>query len=260
MAKLKEMRSMPLSQNHLWPHALLICLLLALHLPLAALGLGQTPDFDTKEFKQWKESIDPYQYWFNDRLFQKNIPEAETQVEVEILPSGKVERVKLVKSSGIPDMDLSCLASFVERGPYDAMPEITKKYPPLPGGTDVDETSLLPENLQAQYRLIFIFDKSKKPRPFSQNNANINTRTDQAPLQMHLIPAGIGLFYPGLFTTDEIFGESNVITIGPQADLNAVANLLLTKWQGFIMTHKTASKADIVQTAKALRICASDGK
>lgn len=251
---------MSLSQKHLWPHALLICLLLALHLPLAALGLGQTPDFDTKEFKQWKETIDPYQYWFNDRLFQKNIFDAETQVEVEILPSGKVERVKLVKSSGFPDMDLSCLASFVERGPYGAMPEITKKYPPLPDGTDVDETSPLPEASQALYRVIFIFDKSKKPRPFSQTNASIKTKTDRRPLQMHLIPAGISLFYPGLFTSDEIFGKSNIVTIGQQADINVVANLFLTKWQSFIMTHKTASKADIVQTAKALCICATDEK
>lgn len=234
-------------------------LLLAIGLTLQqeVSALSTVSNFETKEYQQWQKSFSPHQYWLSNKTGENFGENKHTEIEVRVEPTGIIESMRLVHSSGFRDFDFSCLESIYNSGPLMPMPVVSHEYPPLPdgqtyAGTSVEQLQKLP-NMTVVWTVVF--DSTQKPKQwkavdeyFSKHPKLINRA-----YPMHQIPLVVEKYFPNIFTMDELNQAEKIIAVRTDLDAAEINNRFNDDWQAFIHNHKGASKEEILTAAKSIK-------
>lgn len=229
----------------------------------AAKSLSIMPETDSAEYIDWmKKNLHFYENWYCSKFADALTGRATSpvQAKIRIAPSGVITYISIVKSSGSPRVDFTCLESLASNAPFEPMPK--KRHSYVASSPQERERGLPePDNYAPErYSALVNFSDKDQPKPWiaeeslwaKHPNLKDNSYT------MHLIPLGINKHYPNLFTEAELISNENLVVLKQFLEPDEVLEPFLADWQSFIRSNKTATKNDVLKAANAIKAKHSD--
>lgn len=226
-------------------------------------ALSIMPETDSAEYIEWmKKNLHFHENWycskFADALTGRAI--SPVQAKIRIAPSGLITHLSIVKSSGSPRVDFSCLESLASNAPFQPMPK--KRHSYVPASPQQRERGVPePDNYAAErYSGLISFGDNEQPKPWIAEESLFAKYPDlqNNSYVMHLIPLGINKHYPNLFTEAELENNENLVVLKQLLEPDEVLEPFLADWQSFILSNKSATKGDVLKAANAIKTKHSD--